>query len=120
MADKQLSIIIAFLATLRIAEFHLIQSKGIFTKPSVKLTHNTDQGLCYLIQNIDFRNLAGIMANIRLAAKKYGATFGCQYWWKPGRINPRLKTVRATIKELEHKKQLIEYRIYLETQIHIG
>jgi hypothetical protein len=81
-----------------------------------KPERDVDRGLCRCLRfitvgddgshNRDFF-YREVYRRLRQEASKYGANFDNCFWWKIGKIGPRLKTIRAAIKTLKNEQKTV-------------
>jgi hypothetical protein len=125
MDDLDIHTLDRFIAILEIAKHRLKSSR--FASANTKRKLYTDLGLCNLVNSIIELGNSGTCIQVRLLnllrkiADENGllALPSSSYWWKIGKIKPRLKTVNLTLKWLKIKRLLTKQRIYLENNIHI-
>lgn len=89
---------------LKVAEFCLQKTSGLFCSHK-KNSYWTDSGLCYLLGRLtkNYYLKVNILQELHELSdyRRYGKA---GYWWRPGRIKPRLKLVRKAIKQFEDEK----------------
>lgn len=90
-------------------EHRLVLSRGFFFKKKIKQELATDLGLCYVMDTVcrlkskdveEFLTLCVKLRSRLLVYKPKKVYHDGVYWFKVGRINPRLKIVRKLISDL--------------------
>lgn len=114
----------SIIAALNLAERRLVASKGWF-KNKIKRELHTNGGLCLLLNRTSLGKSVYYAPVIRILAE-YAPLYGgnadsminCGFWWKKGRIKPRLKVVRHVINYLRIKRQHLMDRRALDIPIY--